>query len=866
MKKCILLFVLSTNFLFAQQITPFIQERQIVHESVVHSNQNNILKSIPIWGAGAATGGDDGEFNGGLLGWSTISINDLNGVPGDALWTYSSTGISQGAYWGSQNPIASPTLDNGVAIFDSDFMDNGGVAGAFGTGSSPGPHKGELISPIIDLSGYTNEALSVDFYCQWRSYVVNEFSVSLSTDNGTTWSTVDINILLPSPQNAANEGWVSAVFSDITVGVNDLTQCRIKFSFDGNYYYAMVDDVSINIAAIHDLTIALESPNGNTLADKFKEVQVTNNRHFIESQINTHHLIFGANVKNFGVQNVLPTDGAQLNVQIQINEAGEWISVHDQNVDIDTVYTNEGRIVIDTLNSTSWLQEGDFRTRYTTQLSSDLNATNDTVFHYFSINSSYMSKVDIDTLGRPAHTRPIFPGGTEFSSFEYGSMFELSNTENEDLNVDSISFKYYVPSTFNGPESQSVVVWVYRFEDGLGPNDGILDESELTAVGVGIAELNGIGTTISNGTYGSGATEILNPVSGSVMDELSDGYYLISLALNPSLTGGSATFNADNSIWLGASEQKNYSMNAALTQDGDIVAHPSPLRILDATGSGDWNWIGFGADIVPSIGVHFPCEATSGYDIQSVCNNYTWIDGNTYTSDTTVSFSIEQGSANGCDSIVTLELTIIPGVTGVIDVQSACNSYTWIDGNTYTTDTTVTFSIEEGAANGCDSIVTLELTMIPVNTSTININELIQANAVDASYQWIDCNNGNLAIDGETQQIFGATSNGDYAVIVTQNNCSDTSDCVNVSSLGINELMGTLEVFPNPTNGKVTILIDNLEDVNISLISSTGVTLFSRDKVNESKINISLKNYSQGVYFIEVQGAEERRVVKLIKQ
>lgn len=814
MKIFILLFALSTNFLFAQQITPFLQERQIAHESLVKPNQAYIQKSTPIWGAGAVTGGDDGEFNGGLLGWSAISIFDNSGTPGNALWTYSSTGVSQGAYSGSQTPIASPTLDNGVAIFDSDFMDNGGVEGAFGTGSSPGPHKGELISPMIDLSGYTNEALSVNFYCKWRSFQVDEFSVALSTDNGTTWSTVDIGILLPSPTNSTNEGWVNAVFSDVTAGVNDLTQCRIKFSFDGNYYFAIVDDVSISTAAIHDLTIAIESPNSLWLSDAFKEVQITNNRHFIESQINTHHLIYGANVKNLGVQNIVPTDSAQLNLQIQINDSGEWVSVHDQNVFIDSVYADVGRRIYDTLNSTSWLQEGDFRTRYTTQLSSDLNALNDTLFHYFSINSSYISKVDIDTLGRPARTRSIFPGGTEFTSFEYGSMFELSNVENEGLNIDSISFTYYVPSAFNGAQSQNVRVWVYKFEDDI--NDGIIDSdgSELTPVGVGIAVLNGIGTTISNGTYGSGATEIVDIASGSVIDELSDGYYLISLELNPGATGGSGTFNSENSIWFGANDQKNYSMNAELTQVGDIVAHPSPVKIVDATGSGEWNWLGFGADVVPSIGVHFGCQDVSGNDIQSACNPYTWIDGNTYTSDTTVSFSIEQG-----------------------------------------------------AVNGCDSIVTLELTMIPVNTSTININELIQANAVDASYQWIDCSNENLPIEGETQQTFSATANGDYAVIVTQNNCSDTSDCVNVSSIGINELTtGTLTVFPNPTNDKVTILLDNLEDVNISLISSAGVKLFSRDKVNEGVINISLKNYSQGVYFIEVQNVEERRVVKLIKQ
>ena len=40
----------------------------------------------------------------------------------------------------------------------------------------------------------------------------------------------------------------------------------------------------------------------------------------------------------------------------------------------------------------------------------------------------------------------------------------------------------------------------------------------------------------------------------------------------------------------------------------------------------------------------------------------------------------------GCDSVVTLDLTILSSNTGV-DIQSHCDSYTWIDGNTYTSST-----------------------------------------------------------------------------------------------------------------------------------------------------------------------------------
>ena len=78
----------------------------------------------------------------------------------------------------------------------------------------------------------------------------------------------------------------------------------------------------------------------------------------------------------------------------------------------------------------------------------------------------------------------------------------------------------------------------------------------------------------------------------------------------------------------------------------------------------------------------------SGTDIQTTCGNYTWIDGTTYTtSNNTATFNLVGGAQNGCDSLVTLDLTISNALTG-IDTQVACETYTWIDGTTYTTSNT----------------------------------------------------------------------------------------------------------------------------------------------------------------------------------
>ena len=103
-----------------------------------------------------------------------------NGIP--ATWTNStapweyrgastspsnSTG-SQGAYASAGSPIASPTAANGFMIFDSDFYDNNGVAGAFGTGLYPAPHNGELMTDMIDLSAYGDVTQKMNSY--FRTY------------------------------------------------------------------------------------------------------------------------------------------------------------------------------------------------------------------------------------------------------------------------------------------------------------------------------------------------------------------------------------------------------------------------------------------------------------------------------------------------------------------------------------------------------------------------------------------------------------------------------------------------------------------------------------------------------------------------
>ena len=261
---------------------------------------------------------------------------------------------------------------------------------------------------------------------------------------------------------------------------------------------------------------------------------------------------------------------------------------------------------------------------------------------------------------------------------------------------------------------------------------------------------------------------------------------------------------------------------------------------------------------------------TTGTDVQTACETFDWIDGVTYTSsNNTATFTIVGGAASGCDSIVTLDLTINNTTTGT-DVQTACESFTWIDGMDYTANNnTATFTIVGGAASGCDSIVTLDLTINTVNTST-SVSELtITADLAGATYQWIDCGNGDMPISGETNQSFTATANGDYAVIVTENNCSDTSDCVTISTVSVTEFdaQTTITVFPNPSSEIFTIESDLLASAkSISVVSILGKQIYNSNNINSKSYSLDCSKWTPGVYVLNIETELGNKTLRLIKK
>jgi gliding motility-associated-like protein len=111
------------------------------------------------------------------------------------------------------------------------------------------------------------------------------------------------------------------------------------------------------------------------------------------------------------------------------------------------------------------------------------------------------------------------------------------------------------------------------------------------------------------------------------------------------------------------------------------------------------------------------CASTSSSLAISSCNSYVSPAGNLYTIPGVYFFKDTLLNATGCDSIISINLTILPAIIVPATNVSACNSYTASWGTTYTTSGTYSDTLT--TINGCDSIVSINLTINSLVTGPV---------------------------------------------------------------------------------------------------------------------------------------------------
>ena len=231
--------------------------------------------------------------------------------------------------------------------------------------------------------------------------------------------------------------------------------------------------------------------------------------------------------------------------------------------------------------------------------------------------------------------------------------------------------------------------------------------------------------------------------------------------------------------------------------------------------------------------------SSTSTDTQVHCDTYTWLDGVTYTSsDSTATFT--STNAVGCDNVATLNLTINNSTTST-DTQVACDTYTWLDGVTYTaSNSTATFTSTNAA--GCTNVATLDLTFTNSTTST-------DTQVACDTYTWLDGVTYTSSDSTATFTSINAAGCNNVATLdLTINNSSITPNNQNLcfgSSYNVN----------GNTYSSSGIYIDTLTSSSgCDSIVTTYLTIGAAINIMSNISQVSCNGYSDGSINISTSG------------
>lgn len=143
------------------------------------------------------------------------------------------------------------------------------------------------------------------------------------------------------------------------------------------------------------------------------------------------------------------------------------------------------------------------------------------------------------------------------------------------------------------------------------------------------------------------------------------------------------------------------------------------------------------------------------------------------------------------------------------------------------------------------------------NTS-VNQNQhiLTAQQGGNATYQWVDCNNGNAPISGATVQQFIPSQPGSYAVQITLNGCAATSTCYAVTVIGQQELTADgSRVFPIPAQESLIVQMTYTGRYEVNVYDLSGKKMLPSAGAFDQEIRLDVSMLEKGSYLLGVRDA-----------
>lgn len=419
---------------------------------------------VILWGANVG----EGDFSGGLNGWTTADLGCANGGA-TSLWNWDADADAvDGAFSAGGGVSQALTACNGAMVFDSDFYDNNGDGGNLGGGDCTAVQTGELISPAIDLNAITNggmdvPAISVKWHQATRQFT-STYIVSYSNDGGDTWNDIEVNDDIETNSPHLNEER-RALLADADL---TSTEFHVKFRYEANYYYWIIDDVQLIPAENNNLQV-----NTNFYA-------IAPNALTPETQL--EGFSFLADIANVGA-----ADQPNTTLNISITDDGSGAVVYDQDLSYgttvaDSVYENVPFDAAAMVYTPVGTDGSTFTGTYSISSDSvDFDLSNNEVSFQFGISDTIFSKDFAPTFAvRPSDAS--WPGADEVHTWAFGNSYHIVNGSD----APNVEDQWYASSVTFAieavPAGDLVQATLYRWDNFDTDVDGDMGLTDRTAI------------------------------------------------------------------------------------------------------------------------------------------------------------------------------------------------------------------------------------------------------------------------------------------------------------------------------------------------------------------------------------------------
>lgn len=284
--------------------------------------------------------------------------------------------------------------------------------------------------------------------------------------------------------------------------------------------------------------------------------------------------------------------------------------------------------------------------------------------------------------------------------------------------------------------------------------------------------------------------------------------------------------------------------------------NPSEVQLFDASGSGNDGIL-------------------NSFSLSGSTSN--WLKGSPLTSGVVIPTSPTVNTQTFCGSATVADLEIIG------------SRLKWYNSETSDTALITTSDLETGTyyvsdsnVNGCESertlvdVVISEIPEVPTVIALVTYNQgddtsVLTATSGGLDLAWYEAQTGGVS-DSEaptpSTENIGSTSY--WVASVNDDGCYSERVEIVVTveeALGVDDhnIVNSIKVYPNPTDGQVSIMLPSTNEVKITVYDLNGRLLLNKVSTSDNFI-INLDKYEAGVYVLKIKMGQNETVKRIIKK